>query len=76
MNNIRAITLDLDDTLWEIHPVIKRAEKQLYAWLSEHYPRITEMYEPADMLEVRSQVMAEFTDRAHDLTSIRAMLTR
>ncbi len=71
MNNIRAITLDLDDTLWEIHPVIKRAEKQLYAWLSEHYPRITEMYEPADMREVRSQVIAEFNDRAHDLTFLR-----
>jgi 2-haloalkanoic acid dehalogenase type II len=71
VNNIRAITLDLDDTLWEIHPVIKRAEKQLYTWLSEHYPRITEMYEPADMREVRSQVFVEFADRAHDLTFLR-----
>ena len=71
MNNIRAITLDLDDTLWEIHPVIKRAEKRLYAWLSEHYPRITEMYEPADLREVRSQVIAEFADRSHDLTFLR-----
>jgi len=71
VNNIRAITLDLDDTLWEIHPVIKRAEKRLYEWLSEHYPRITDMYEPEDMREIRSQVFTEFADRSHDLTFLR-----
>jgi len=71
VNNICTITLDLDDTLWEIHPVIKRAEKRLYGWLDEHYPRITEMYQPADMFEVRKQVIAEFADRSHDLTFLR-----
>ncbi len=71
MNNIRAITLDLDDTLWEIHPVIRRAEERLYAWLGENYPRITEMYEPSDLHEIRSQVMVEFVDRSHDLTFLR-----
>lgn len=71
MNDIRAITLDLDDTLWEIHPVIKRAEQHLYAWLSENYPRITKMYEPQDLREVRSQVVVEFADHAHDLTFLR-----
>lgn len=71
MNDIRTITLDLDDTLWEIHPVIKRAEQSLYAWLERHYPRITEQYEPADLRTVRSQVVSEFADRAHDLTFLR-----
>jgi putative hydrolase of the HAD superfamily len=71
VKNIRTITLDLDDTLWAIHPVIRRAEKQLYEWLGENYPRITEMYEPADMLEVRRQVVAEFSDHAHNLTFLR-----
>lgn len=71
MNEIRTITLDLDDTLWEIHPVIKRAEQSLYDWLGKHYPRITELYEPGDLRNVRSQVVAEFSDRAHDLTFLR-----
>ncbi len=71
VNDIRTITLDLDDTLWYIHPVIKRAEKRLYGWLNENYPRITERYEPADMLNVRKQVIAEFSDRSHDLTFLR-----
>ncbi|MGB5511444.1 MAG: HAD family hydrolase [Woeseiaceae bacterium] len=71
MNNIRTITLDLDDTLWAIHPVIKRAEEQLYAWMSDNYPRITELFDPDDLLEVRAKVMAEHKDRSHDLTFLR-----
>lgn len=71
MNNIRTITLDLDDTLWAIHPVIKRAEARLYAWMSDNYPRITELFDPDDLLEVRAQVMAEHKDRLHDLTFLR-----
>ncbi|HNP66191.1 MAG TPA: HAD hydrolase-like protein, partial [Woeseiaceae bacterium] len=71
MNEIRTITLDLDDTLWEIHPVIKRAEQALYDWLGENYPRITELYQPGDLRDVRSQVGVEFADRAHDLTFMR-----
>lgn len=71
MNDIRTITLDLDDTLWEIHPVIKRAEQHLYAWLGDNYPRITETYQPADMRAVRSQVVEEFSDQSHDLTFLR-----
>lgn len=71
MNNIRTITIDLDDTLWEIHPVIKRAELRLYEWLGENYPRITELYAPSDLREIRSEIVVEFADRAHDLTFLR-----
>jgi len=71
VNNIRTITIDLDDTLWEIHPVIKRAELRLYEWLGENYPRITELYAPSDLREIRSEIVVEFADRAHDLTFLR-----
>lgn len=71
MNDIRTITLDLDDTLWAIHPVIRRAERALYQWLSEHRPRITEMHEPEDLRAVRDQVVAEFSSQVHDLTFLR-----
>jgi HAD superfamily hydrolase (TIGR01509 family) len=71
VKDIRTITLDLDDTLWEIHPVIRRAEQRLYSWLGENYPRITQMYEPLDLREVRTEVIADFADRSHDLTFLR-----
>ena len=71
MNGIRTITVDLDDTLWEIHPVIRRAERRLYAWLGEHYPRITEQFAPEQIREVRKQVVERHRDRSHDLTFLR-----
>jgi putative hydrolase of the HAD superfamily len=71
VNNIRTITLDLDDTLWAIHPVIRRAEERLYAWMGENYPRITEQFAPEDLMEVRSAVFAEHRDRMHDLYFLR-----
>jgi len=71
MKGISTITLDLDDTLWAIHPVIKRAEERLYAWMGEHYPRITEQFAPEDIGKVRSEVITEFRDRAYDLTFMR-----
>ena len=71
MFGIRTITLDLDDTLWEIAPVIRRAEGRLRGWLAEHYPRIVDLHQPEDVAELRSQVFAEHSDRAHDLTFIR-----
>ena len=77
MNDIHTITLDLDDTLWAIHPVIKRAEERLYAWIGEHYPRITELFEPEDIWALRSEVIADYRDRSHDLTFLRrTVLTR
>lgn len=51
--------------------MIKRAEQRLYGWLKENYPRITDLYSPSDLREVRSQVVAEFKDRSHDLTFLR-----
>lgn len=74
VKEIRAITLDLDDTLWEIHPLIRRAEATLYAWLGENYPRITEMHSRDDMWEIRKQVGVEFAERSYDLTFMRRMV--
>ena len=71
MKDIRTITLDLDDTLWEIHPVIRRAELRLYEWLGENYPRITEMFTLEETRELRACVVERHADRAHDLTFLR-----
>lgn len=68
---IRTITLDLDDTLWEIGPVIRRAERRLHDWLSDRFPRVIELHEPDDIVELRAEVLAEFEDRSHDLTFVR-----
>jgi len=71
MQDIRAITLDLDDTLWAIQPVIVRAEKALYAWLQENYPRITERFSPQDLVQMREDIVTEYRDKGHDFTFLR-----
>ena len=71
MQDIRAITLDLDDTLWAIEPVIVRAEKALYAWLQENYPRITERFSPQDLVQMREVIVTEYRDKGHDFTFLR-----
>lgn len=71
MHEIRTITLDLDDTLWAIQPVIERAEQQLYDWLGDNVPRVVEMFGTADILTLREQVIAENAEKAYDLTFLR-----
>ena len=39
---IKCITFDLDDTLWEIEPVIIKAEIKFEEWLKRNYPIISE----------------------------------
>ncbi len=68
---IRALSLDLDDTLWAIGPVIERAERRLYGWLHERYPRVTAAADPAALRRLRVEVMDEHPDRHHDFTFLR-----
>ena len=55
--NIRALTFDLDDTLWDNRPVLMAAEHALYDWLGRHYPRIKLHYSLEDMLKLRQNLL-------------------
>ena len=68
---VRAICFDLDDTLWEIEPVLLRAERILADWLERRYPKIPAAFTPADVQRVRAALVAERPDRAHDFTFLR-----
>lgn len=68
---IRAITFDLDDTLWAIDPVIERAEQCMHAWLVEHYPRLPQRYSLADLRALRDDMLDQRPDLAHDLSALR-----
>jgi putative hydrolase of the HAD superfamily len=77
MLNIRAIAFDLDNTLWDVGPVIARAEQRMMAWLREHGPRITERVTLEEMRAAREQLARSEPHNAHDLVYLRvATLTR
>ena len=68
---IRAITLDLDDTLWPIMPAIDRAEAALDAWLAANTPRVAAEWPLSRRQDFRLQVDAERPQMAHDMTAQR-----
>lgn len=72
LGRIRAITLDLDDTLWPIWPTIARAEAVLQAWLDERAPATAALGRDKNALrELRNQMSALRPDLAHDLSALR-----
>ncbi len=68
---IRCITFDLDDTLWECWPTIRRAEQTLFAWLQTHYSRITERYNSEGLYAHRMAYTKNHPELQHNLSQIR-----
>lgn len=79
---IRAISLDLDDTLWPIWPTIAKAEAVLLRWLAEHAPATAEhLGDIAKVRALRHEIVELRSDLKADLSglrreSIRLALTR
>ena len=69
---IKAITLDLDDTLWPVWPTIKKAELALDDWLVHHAPQTAALLaQPAVRQEIREQVNGLYPELRHDLSTLR-----
>lgn len=71
IDGLRAITLDLDDTLWPIAPAIARAEAALHAWFVDHAPAVAHRYDVRALRELRDRVAHEHPQWSHDFTRIR-----
>ena len=71
VGDIRAIAFDLDNTLWDVGPVIVRAERHLRDWLREHCPRITERVSVEEMRAARERLARSEPHNAHDFTYLR-----
>ncbi len=69
LTNVRAIAFDLDNTLWDVEPVLERAEQCLAAWLQQHCPRITLSRE--QMRAAREQLARREPHNAHDVSYLR-----
>jgi putative hydrolase of the HAD superfamily len=67
----RAITLDLDDTLWPVAPAIERAEAALEGWLRQHAPGVLARHDLDSLRALRDRVALEHPHRAHDFTWVR-----
>jgi putative hydrolase of the HAD superfamily len=68
---LRAITLDLDDTLWPVLPALLAAERVLDDWLRAHAPRTAARTDAEARAAIRREVLARHPERAHDMSFLR-----
>jgi FMN hydrolase / 5-amino-6-(5-phospho-D-ribitylamino)uracil phosphatase len=71
LGHVRAIAFDLDNTLWDVEPVLARAEAQLAAWLRRHCPGMAQRLSAEDMRRARDELARREPHNAHDLTYLR-----
>lgn len=73
---VRAICFDLDNTLWDVWPVIMRAEQKMYDFLAERYPRVVASMTIEMMRAAREQTAAAHPQMRHDFTFLRKQTLR
>jgi 2-haloalkanoic acid dehalogenase type II len=73
---VRAICFDLDNTLWDVWPVIVRAEQAMYDFLAQRYPRVVASMTLELMRSAREQTAAAYPQMRHDFTFLRKQTLR
>lgn len=72
LSRVRAVTLDLDDTLWPVWPAIERAEHALRNWLTPRAPVAARLAADSHVQRrVREAVLRAQPDIAHNLGLVR-----
>ena len=72
VSKIKAISFDLDDTLWPIWPTIERAEQALHDWLGSYAPMAAALFaNPGAVREIRDELGAARPDLKNDLSALR-----
>lgn len=75
-NMLKLITLDLDNTLWDVTPTIIAAEKTLVGWMQQEIPSVLPHYQKDALMHLRKQFVQEFPDKAHFPTDMRKYILR
>lgn len=73
---VRAICFDLDNTLWDVWPVIMRAEQAMYDFLAQRYPRVVANMTMEMMRKAREETAAAHPQMRHDFTFLRKQTLR
>jgi putative hydrolase of the HAD superfamily len=71
MPHINVITFDLDDTLWDIYPVLVHAEQNVYSWLKEQVPDLCAQYDRLELRQYNFQMAQRFPELQHRMTELR-----
>lgn len=72
----RAVTFDLDFTLWDLEGVLHRAEALQHAYLADHYPEVGRRFDKEALRALRMRVFQEQPDLRHNVTELRKTTLR
>lgn len=68
---LRLITFDLDDTLWDLRPVLVQAEQDLATWAAGRCPELVERFDRAALMALRLELMSSRPELAHRISDLR-----
>lgn len=74
--NVKLLTFDLDNTLWDVERIVLRAEKAMHAWIGAEHPDCARQLDIKAFMLLREAVLRERRDIAHDLTQLRLEVLR
>ena len=71
MSQLKLITFDLDNTLWPVDTVIRRANAVCDQWLAEHHPDAARAMPPEQLARWREQAVRDNPSLLSNLTALR-----
>lgn len=72
--DIKVITFDLDNTLWDVEPALLRAEQAQQDWLRRHRPGTVETYDHEALWEFKKSVWRRHPQLLHHVSQIRIQM--
>lgn len=70
---IKAISFDLDDTLWPIMPTILNAERKTNSWIKENYPGAASLLNSKDIFAIRDKLVSKNPNLVNQLSELRRL---
>jgi HAD superfamily hydrolase (TIGR01509 family) len=71
---IKVITFDLDNTLWDVEPALLRAEEAQQDWLRKHRPGTVDNYDHRELWEFKKSVWRRHPHLLHHVSQIRIQM--
>lgn len=76
LSSVKLLTFDLDNTLWDVWPVIARANTAVRRWLGESYPDLHEHYHDDAVATARELMLEEEPELALQPSRFRRTLMK
>jgi putative hydrolase of the HAD superfamily len=59
VDEVKVVSFDLDNTLWDNDVVIARAEREHYRWLQDNVPAFGEVFSADELIRLRVELVSE-----------------